>query len=392
MPPRTLVSHKGVDNPIWLRNGYIGWELANQVHALGETMMKSTVHSRAQVTRRNVLGTIASVGGVFAAPAVLRAQSRQLVFASWGGSWEAAMRSAWFDPFTTATGIDVQSVSGNSYGRVQAMVEAGRPEWDVVEVLPEFQWIGAEKNLLEPLDFSIIDTSGVMDGEDLVTDVSIPQVLFSNVLTYNTRFPEVPDNFGALWDTERFPGRRAFESSANSGMLEAALLADGVDRDALYPLDVDRALAKLDEIRDDILFYETNAQGEQFMSDGQASIGILPDGRALNIRRAGAPVDIQYAASFLTWSTMVVPRGAPNAAEAMEFLAYTLTPEAQAAIAKAYTYGPVVPAAFDMIDPERAAILSGGPQMQDKAVLLGEKWWSENLQEVSEKLTEWMLG
>lgn len=332
------------------------------------------------------------MGGVLAAPAILRAQTRQLVFASWGGSWEAAMRSAWFDPFTAATGINVQSVSGNSYGRIQAMVEAGRPEWDVVEVLPDFQWIGAKSNLLEPLDFSVVNTAGVMDGEDLVTEFSVPQVLFSRVLTYSTRFEEVPAGFDALWDIARFPGRRTFYNRANGGMLEAALLADGVDPDALYPLDVDRALAKLNEIRDDILFYETNAQGEQFMSDGQASMGVLPDGRALNIRSAGAPVDIQYAASFLTWSTMVVPRGAPNAAEAMEFLAYSLTPEAQAAIAEAYTYGPVVPAAFEMIDPERAAILSGGPQMQGQAVLVGEKWWSDNLQEVSEKLTNWMLG
>lgn len=354
--------------------------------------MKSTDRSHTRLTRRGVLGTMAAAGGVLAAPAVLRAQSRQLVFSSWGGSWEAAMRSAWFDPFTEATGIGVTSVSGNTYGRIQAMVEAGRPEWDVVEVLPDFQWIGAAGNLLEPLDFGVVDTGGVMEGEDLVTEFSVPQVLFSRVLTHSTRFEDTPESFAALWDTARYPGRRAFYSAANGGMLEAALLADGVAPADLYPLDVDRALAKLDQIRDDILFYETNAQGEQFMSDGQASIGILPDGRALNIRNAGAAVDIQYAASFLTWSTMVVPRGAPNAAEAMEFLAYSLTAEAQAAIAEAYTYGPVVPAAFDMIDPERAAILSGGPQMQGQAVLVGEKWWGENLPRVSEQLTSWMLG
>lgn len=360
--------------------------------------MNSVVRPRAQglprnvLSRRTVLGGMAAAGGVLAAPAVLRAQSRQLVFATWGGSWEAAMRSAWFDPFTAATGIDIVSVSGNTYGRVQAMVEAGRPEWDVVEVLPDFQWIGASANLLEPLDFSVIDTSGVMEGDDLVTEFSIPQVLFSRVMTYSTRFDEVPTDFAAFWDTQRFPGRRAFYSRANGGMLEAALLADGVAPEDLYPLDIDRALAKLDEIRDDILFYETNAQGEQFMSDGQTTLGLLPDGRALNIRNTGAPVDIQYAASFLTWSTMVVPRGAPNAAAAMEFLAYSLTPEAQAAIAEAYTYGPVVPAAFDMISPERAAILSGGPQMAGQAVLFGEKWWGENLSQASERLTEWMLG
>ncbi len=59
-------------------------------------------------TRRQILaagGTAAAV--TLAAPAI-RAQSKGLVvFGSWGGSWETAMRKAWFDPFTAKTGIEV---------------------------------------------------------------------------------------------------------------------------------------------------------------------------------------------------------------------------------------------------------------------------------------------
>lgn len=186
-------------------------------------------------------------------------------------------------------------------------------------------------------------------------------------------------------------GQRAFQSEANSGLLEAALLADGVAPDALYPLDVDRALAKLSEIRDHIQFYDTNAQGEQYMSDGQTLLGLVPDGRALNIKRSGAPVDIQYDLSFLTWSSMGVPKNAESRDAAMQFLNFTLTPAAQAAIAMAYTYGPTVPAAFDLLPEERATVLSGGPQMSN-AVVIDEQWWGENYVSASEKLTAWMLG
>jgi putative spermidine/putrescine transport system substrate-binding protein len=76
----------------------------------------------------------------------------------------------------------------------------------------------------------------------------------------------------------------------------------------------------------------------------------------------------------------------------MTFLAYALKPEAQAAIAEAYTYGPVVPKAFELIPAERARILSGGPQMRDKAIMLGEKWWGENLNATTEKVTAWKLS
>lgn len=343
-------------------------------------------------SRRTVLKLAGAGAMALAAPSIVRAQSKEIVFASWGGSWEAAMRTAWFDPFQKETGIAVRSVPGNTYGRIQAMVEAGAAEWDIVEVLPDFQWIGPQKDLLEPIDTAVVNTSGVMDAKDLVTPYSVPQVLFSRLIAYNTKLGDGPKTWADVFDTEKFPGKRAFYTKANGAWLEAALLADGVAPADLYPLDVARALKKVDTIRDDIIFFETNAQGEQYLSDGQAVIGLVPDGRALNAKNNGAPIEIAYPLSFLTWSAMVVPKGAPNKAEAMQFLAYALTPEAQAAIAMAYTYGPVVPKAFEMIPAERANILSGGPQMSGHAIVLGEKWWGENLATVTEEVNAWKLG
>ena len=342
-------------------------------------------------TNRRTLLT-GSVAAALMTPSIIRAQTKEIVFATWGGSWEKAMRDAWFTPFTAKTGIKVRTAQGNTYGRIQAMVEAGHTEWDVVEVLPDFQWIGPDKHLLEPIDFGVVDKSAIMPAADLVTAYSVPEVLFSRLIAYNKSLSPGPATFADVFDTKKFPGKRAFYSKANGAHLEAALLADGVSPASLYPLDVDRALKKLATIRDDILFYDTNAQAEQFMTDGEASIGLLADGRALNARDHGAPIEIQFALSFLTWSAMVVPKNAPHKQEAMEFLAYALTAPAQVAIAEAYTYGPVVPKAFDAIAPDRARILSGGPQMQGKAIVMGEKWWGANLAAVTDKVNAWKLG
>jgi putative spermidine/putrescine transport system substrate-binding protein len=351
-------------------------------------------HQRSLSRRAVLAGTGAGIG-LLAAPGLVRAQSKRLVFATWGGSWEKALRSAWFDPFTQKTGIPVVTVGGNTYGKIGAMVAARRMEWDVVEVNPDFQWIGARDNLLEKLDFTAIDRSGVMTGEDLVTDYSVPQVLWSRVMFTNTRaLPEGkrPATWAEVWDTTRFPGKRTFASKANGGALEAALLADGVPMEKIYPLDVPRALKMLERIKNDIVWYDTNAQSEQFMSDGQAVMGLVPDGRALSAIERGAPVAIEYNQSMMTWSTMVVPKGAPNRDAAMQFLNYTLSAEAQAAIAKVYTYGPVTPAAFAQLPAERAGMLSGGPQQKGRYVLVDEHWWGDNLASVTETVNAWRLG
>lgn len=355
-------------------------------------MGQAARNGRATLNRRKILLGGAALGSALAMPAIVRAADQEIVFATWGGSWEEAMRKAWFDPFTAKTGIAVKTITGNTYGKIEAMVKAGRTEWDVVETLPDFQWVGAEKGLLEPIDFSVVDKGAIMPGSDMVTAYSVPQVLFAEVMTYNTKFNPPPQSWADLYDIKTFPGMRAFDGDDVQATMESALLADGVAPAALYPLDIDRALKKLETIRDQAMFFETNAQGEQLMSDGQCTIGMLPDGRAINIRNNGAPVQLQYNATIMTWSTMVIVKGAPNLTAAQKFLAYALTPEAQAAIAMAYTYGPVVPKALDLIPPDRAKILTGGPEMKDKAILRGEKWWSENLAGATEKFNAWKLG
>ena len=100
--------------------------------------------------RRFLLGGVAAWLLTGLGPSCATRNSRRhVVFATWGGSWEQAMRRAWFAPFTAETGIEVTTVSDPSYGRIRAMVETGHTEWDVVEVNPDFQWIGARAGLLE---------------------------------------------------------------------------------------------------------------------------------------------------------------------------------------------------------------------------------------------------
>jgi putative spermidine/putrescine transport system substrate-binding protein len=355
--------------------------------------MKKSDIRRLDISRRAFLKTSAAASAVIAAPAIVRAQQNQrIVYANWGGSWEQAMKKAWWEPFTKETGIQVVGATGNTLGRLQAMVDANKVEWDLVEGLPELAQVGAEKGLLEKIDFNIVDRSQIMQRPEFFQDYSIPEVIFGRILTYNTKLPERPKDWTALWDTKKFPGKRAIYNRVESGLLEIALLADGVAADQLYPIDVPRALKKLDQIRNDIIWYETVTQSEQLMRDGQASIGVLADGRALSVKNSGAPVDMVPEASILTWSVFVVPKGAPNKDAAMKFLAHVLKVESQVAVALAYNYGPVVPKAWELIPPERLQIISGGPATAGKAVFQNSQWWAQNLEKTTEQFQQWMLG
>lgn len=320
------------------------------------------------------------------------AADERIVFASWGGSWEKAWRKAWAEPFEAETGISIVNASDNTLGKLQAMVDAGKTEWDLIEGNPELSSVGGEKGLLEKLDFNIIDRSRIMDRPEFKSDYSVPQVVYGRVLIYRTELAEKPQGWGAFWDLEKFPGKRAFFNRVESGVIEAALLADGVSPDQLYPIDIDRALNKLTEIRDHIIWYESLPQSEQLMRDGQAVMGLLADGRALSAKSSGAPVEVVPPVSILTWSVMAVPKGAPNKEAAMRFLNYVLQIRQQAAIAMEYYYGPVVPDAWNEIPEDRLAIISGGPATEGKAIFQHGDWWSENLEEANEKFQQWKLG
>jgi putative spermidine/putrescine transport system substrate-binding protein len=321
-----------------------------------------------------------------------KAADARIVFASWGGSWEKAWRKAWADPFQAETGIPIVYAPDNTLGKLQAMVDAGKTEWDLIEGNPELSSVGGEKGLLEKLDFNIIDRSKVMDRPEFKSDYSVPQVIYGRVLIYRTELAEKPQGWDSFWDVQRFPGKRAFFNRVEAGVMEAALLADGVPADQLYPIDIDRALKKLEEIRDHIIWYESQPQSEQLMRDGQASMGLLADGRALSAKSSGAAVEVVPPVSILTWSVMGVPKGAPNKDAAMRFLNFVLEAKQQAAIAMNYYYGPVVPDAWQDIPKERLAIISGGPATEGKAIFQQGGWWAKNLEDANEKFQQWKLG
>lgn len=358
----------------------------------------------ALISRRDLLKGMGAIGAGVGLAAFIEAcggtstggtASTEVIYSSWGGSWADWMTTNWFKPFTAQTGIKVIVTGPPDYGKIESMVKAGQTQWDIAEVVGDFIFTGQKSGWLEPINFSVVNKSNYAGENSLIyNDVSVPQALFSQVVAWNTnKLPtDHPNTWADIWDLKRFPGKRAMDaSSLEDGVLEAALTADGVAPSQMYPLDVNRALKKLDQIKSSIIWYHTGAEGVQLFQTGQVSCGLGWDGRLFNLKATGGPVDFTHNQAIEDWSSFVVPKGAPHPDAAMKLLAYVVQAKQQGLMATGFSFGPINPAAFQYVPTAMQSKLAGGPdEVQSNAVTVNLQYWSENYDSITQTFTSWL--
>ncbi len=315
--------------------------------------------------------------------------AKGLTFASWGGSTQQAQQSAWTDPFGKAAGTSVTQAGPTDYGRLKAMVDAKSPEWSVVDVEGDFvRRAGAE--LLEPIDYSALPKDDIFP--DWVSDYGVGDFAYSFVIAYSTKAKAHPTNWAEFFDTKRFPGKRSFYKYSYSGIFEAALLADGVEPDKLYPLDWDRAFKKLDTIKKDIVWWETGAQSQLYLTDGSADYVCAWNGRVYDLIQKGAPVAIEWNQNLQAADYLVVPKGTPDKDAAMKLIGYALQPEQQAKFAELTAYAPVNKKAIDLISDKTRPYLSTYAENREKGVVINDDFWAKGRAEVQSRWDAWLVS
>ena len=111
-----------------------------------------------QQRRLSFAASLVASSMVMAAPAFAEGD---VVFASWGGSFQDALRSAMLDPASKALNVTVKEDTTNGIQDVRAQSTAGAVAWDVTEQdLPSCETLSREGSL-EPIDYSIVDTTGI---------------------------------------------------------------------------------------------------------------------------------------------------------------------------------------------------------------------------------------
>lgn len=339
---------------------------------------------------RNFISSAAFLSFAIAMTPVAYADGGKLVVADTGGSASAAIKEAFVLPFEKSTGITVTlDTQDTTVGPVKAQVKAGNVKWDVVYLAAIDSALAAREGLLEPINYSVVKNDGLRAGS---TDkYRVASFYSASVIGWNSKLLSNVDSAAALFDLKKYPGKRAIRTSTPYGVLEIALMADGVAPDRLYPLDVDRAFAKLDSIKKDTIFYTTNEQGVQLLASGEASIGILPNGRAYHAKNNGQPIEATFNNGVMFVDYWVVPRGAKNSANAMKFINFVSDVGGQMKVGRIMAYGGNNPKADAQYDHKHQVNMPTSVKNEATLTKIDPDWWAKNLTSVFKRWQQWLV-
>ena len=317
--------------------------------------------------------------------------SKLLYVNTWGGPWTETERRAFFAPFTERTGVTVRTVSPVSFAALKAQAQSGRYEWDVTAI-NEPAWIrAATDKLVEPLNWSIIDRSRL--PQDAITHDGVAVCVLSTNLCYRTdKFRnDTPRTWADFWDVKRFPGARGMYQDGRT-CVRQALLADGVPRDKLYPMDIDRALAKLSELKPHVkVWWRQSAQAQQLIRDGEVDLQPIWNSGATALKRQGVPVEVSWEGALPVRTILGVVKGAPNRDNAFRYIQLCLEPERQAQFAQGVGYGPVNVAAYDHIPADVARDMPTHPANAPLCAVIDAAWEAEHSNEIEERFLQWLV-
>jgi putative spermidine/putrescine transport system substrate-binding protein len=328
---------------------------------------------------------------------------------SWGGAYGEAQTEAFVKPFVAATGKPTIMVdSDNPAPALKAMVEAGNVTVDVASVEYADGIRLCDEGVLEPIDMASLPAGadGTPAADDFlpgaVTECAVSTDIWSNVIAYDTtKFPEGPTKVADFFDLEKFPGKRGLKKGAKA-VLELALLGDGVPAGEVYamletPEGVDRAFAKLDTIKDSVVWWEAGSQAPQLLADGEVVITTAYNGRifaaAMN---EGKPFQIVWDGQIYENEMFVVPKGAPNMADAMEFVAFATSTEGLRASAQQISYGPARKSsmATEILFKDGKTVMAPhlptAPENMGNALETSAEFWVDHDAELNERFQAWL--
>ena len=321
--------------------------------------------------------------------------SGEVRMSGWGGAMLEAQRVAYIEPFQELTGITVVVADQQpDTSKVKAMVDTGNIEYDVAQMdRSDIIRLAPEADYWEEVDYSLFDTENIDEGRRYT--YSVDMLPYAWVIGYRTdTFPEGPQDQADFFDPAAFPGPRSTTSGSGAlnPFLEAALLADGVPMGELYPLDIERAFAKMSEIRSEVVqFWEAGAEPAQMLADNEAVLVHAWNGRIAAIQAEGSPAAITWNEGMLATDVWAVPKGSPNAENAQKFMAFTTLPVSQARLSMQIPYGFVNNASAEMIPAERLAELPTSPEYAEQLFVRDIAWWVENSEAVVNRWNEWLL-
>lgn len=342
-------------------------------------------------------------GVVFAATiaigaAIAPALADDLVFVSWGGAYSQSQREAYLKPFAAESGINVveEEYSGE-LAKVRAMVETGQVTWDIVDVGFDMALTGCNEGFFEEIDWARVGQDPDSFVPNAALDCAVGTMVYSTVYAYDADVitSNPPTKIADLYDLETWPGKRGLEKTAFVNM-EWALLADGVPMDEIYDLlsteeGIARAFAKLDTIKDHVVWWDSGSQALQLLSDGEVVMTSVWNGRIYDANKnEGKNFVIVWDAQGFDFDYFAIPKGTPNLDAAYKFLAFASDPKVMATQSQYISYGPVHKDAIQFISPDILKDLPTAPENSYNVLHLDSYWWADHRDDLEKRFAAWL--
>ena len=340
-----------------------------------------------------------------------------MTLVSWGGAYQESQQRAYVEPYiemnpgVTATW---DSSSNEAVAKLRAMAEAGNVTWDVVDVVASDAIRLCDEGLALEIDFDEElapgdDGSSASDdfGDLIVSDCFIPQIVYSTTAGYRADLlPEgapKPDSICAFFDTATYPGQRSLERRPINNM-EWALYCDGVAKEDIYDVleteeGQDRAFAKLDTIKDSVVWWSAGADTPQLLADGEVVMGTTYNGRLFSvIEEQGQPVEMLWDMQVFDLDGWIIPAGLSDErlARAMDFVRFATDTQRLADQAKYISYGPARASSAPLVGQHADLGIDMAPHMPTdpanatNTLLYNYEWWADYRDDLDAKFQAWL--
>lgn len=327
--------------------------------------------------------TLCVMAGTFATGCLLSAEATAqstINYVTAGGVYLENIKKAYLEPVGKKLNVRFNIETSDVDTPVRVQFRSGVVTFDLVEFGADQCARGAAEGMYEKLDFSVIDKTDLIPGS--YSDYYVGSTIYAIVPAWNTtKFgANGPQSWADVWDVAKFPGSRSFTKHPRY-TLEAALMADGVAPDKLYPMDLDRAFASLRKIKPHVkVWWESGAQSTQLMKDAVVDVSSMFNARAESAIAAGGAVAYTFNQGIMNAGCWAIVKGAPNKALAMRVLAEFMNPEYQANMTVLSNYGSANRKAGELgIVPEATKPkLPTSPQNVTKTVWMNFDWWAKN--------------
>lgn len=335
-----------------------------------------------------------------------------LTVATWPEAYGHAQTTAQLVPFGTASGTNVLiAVYDGGIKELAHQVASKRYSWDVVDLELPDAIAACNQGLLERIEARELPAApnGTPASDDFVPGAVGPcwvaSVVYSQIIAYAPiKFRDAqPNTLADFFDVKKFPGKRALNRSTAKLNIEMALLADGVAPADVYivlstPQGVARALAKLDRLRGDVVWYAGANEAAKMLADGRAAMAAMPNWAVFDTNNEtpanSVELDIVWDRQLYELEVFGIPRGNPKTAKAMDFIRFATQAQNLGAMASWIAYGPARKSglAFVKSNPElKVAMTPYLPTAHfETAFAVDDGWWRLHGEDVNTLWQAWV--